>query len=136
MRLCDAIRKGCEGTYQIDDFKDMCGGFCSIGTGVYGAGFINIRGRGEDTFIPLINDFSLTLFPVLATQQKCPLCFYESRLINIISHLNYNKTGSYKGKHYWTREAIADWIELNFESGARLSEPEVREEEEVVCLTK
>lgn len=47
-------------------------------------------------------------FSILDVPAQCPQCTYKApRLEQVIAHLNDD--------HLWTREAIADWLELEIE---------------------
>lgn len=128
MRLCDAIRDGSKKTKPIyRKYIDFECGACAVGAAAIGLGLSKVGNGfiGSDTS-KLISD----MFPFL---KVCPVCKikvsafhfgtanYYGDSSNIISHIYES--------HLWTREAIADWIEREFESGARLSNREVQDEQ-------
>ena len=123
MRLCDAIRKGCEVTRAIKGhyLDDGCGA-CAVGSIAVALGLARIgQGYIGSSASKTISD----MFPFI---KKCPVCHsnefgyskHYGLASNVISHIYES--------HNWTREAIADWIEREFESGARLTDPESKDE--------
>lgn len=92
MRLSQAIRKGCEGTYQITgDFSDGANGYCVMGAA--------LKGLNGDYLFDKVNevadyDSMRVLFPILKRDGKI-----DTRDLWI------------KNDNGWTRERIADWVE-------------------------
>lgn len=123
IRLCDAIRKGCEGTRQdYESFGSLEQGSCCA----TGAARIILGGHS----------FIYEMHPTLQILVDSPPVNMEVPLYK--RHCNHIKTN---GKHpvfavinhmndclHISREAIADWIEREFESSARLTEPESKDE--------
>lgn len=110
MKLSDAIRKGCEGTGQEFGNYFGIGTSCALGAALVGA-------TGGNHLLHLSETIILKVVGVENFETPCPYekCLYEHKsLAFIVSHLNDH--------HKWTREAIADWVEREFESGARLAE--------------
>lgn len=97
MKLSEAIRRGCEGTYQIfhmaEDFK---GGFCAAGAARLGFG----KSLNDVAEFRIFDDAT------------CPACagnkhnwsnpVMKPACTNLIPHLN--------DMHRWTREEIADYV--------------------------
>ena len=119
MRLCDAIRIGCDGTRQSPYYFDPGGNgaCCAIGAASIAVG---LRTRESDFLGHKNREKLFNIFPILRIIVKSPVSTYTEQLESIISSLNTRG---------WTREAIADWIEREFESGARLTNHEVKEEQ-------
>jgi hypothetical protein len=126
MRLCEAIRKGCEAlpVQAVGDYfskKTTLSGVetsaCALGAAVYSL-------LGEEVFcVEDLHSFTALLrakFEVLEHETiKCPgdeKCDYDKRpafkkkhrLMGLIIHLNDD--------HLWTREQIADLIERHYEN--------------------
>ena len=121
MRLCDAIRKGCEGTYQSMTYFDGNGGCCAIGAVAIALGDKDKNSRylglGDNEALGSIRK----KLPILEKDTKYPIAPFDVLPLYIqISALN-----THAG---WTREAIADWVEKEFESSARLTDPESKDE--------
>lgn len=92
MKLSEAIRLGSMlGPQVFDGLFDGNGGACAIGAAYLAIG--QITGPLRDHF-PWASHMT----------NQCPACPHRG-LINgaVVAHLNDH--------HYWTREAIADWIE-------------------------
>ena len=112
MRLSQAIREGCKGTYQVYyTMSDGKGGFCAAGSAEKALMEVNSR----------INDF----IKFLRQPINCPVCTYSRTIDTTIPHLN--------DFHRWTREAIADWVSTL--EGAELVESVTQEKEVVLVNT-
>ena len=111
MKLSEAIRNGCEGTYQIfGSSKDGKGGFCALGAA--GQYCLKIDGGMTGSFYQRVRN--LLTMPVTV----CPVCQATSMKSNsfgikytqifvgiggVIMHLNDD--------HKMSREAIAEFVE-------------------------
>lgn len=97
MRLSDAIRLGAMLRPQTREDYFADGGSCALG-----AAFEAAKGytRSEQmNFVECIE------FPILGVPASCPVCNRdtEDEAASVVVHLN--------DRHFWTREAIADWVE-------------------------
>lgn len=101
MKLSDAIRKGCE-MRPKQAFHSLYGTgdeSCVIGAARDGLGM------GSDDSI--CKHFER----IMKQSNRCPSCAGWSPMYSLITdHLN--------DRHRWSREAIADWIEKNYEVSA------------------
>ena len=120
MRLCDAIRKGCEGNNKIIKFISFGNDCCVMGAVLKSCGLA-------------MNYLSYELlakrFPFLLLQAVSPVKELD---IKNVDYFGENSVGSImialNNRTDWSRERIADWIEREFESSARLTEPESKDE--------
>lgn len=106
MRLSEAIRLGATMKPQaFDDFYDDSSheASCALGAAADAIGMTIGTDDGDEIEWP---DEWMRVFRA-TNRGRCPAC--NKKLINLdpIPHLNDD--------HRWTREQIADWIELNFE---------------------
>lgn len=117
MKLSDAIREGSKNTKQC--FNSFFGrneneSNCAMGAAAVGCGFDlknNKRARLLWDLFPTLNSFQHLL---IRTNDRCFKCGYEGKVADIIMHLN--------DQHQVSREAIAEWVEATFETGAQLVE--------------
>lgn len=119
MRLGDLLRKGCEGTTQAFKNYGNNTSLCALGAIFKGAGGIfETDQRGK---INSIGGVDAVYFRMSLTAAKCPACAFDAAVNTIIPHLNDN--------HRWSREAIAEWLDVMEpnEEGARVIEREVEE---------
>ncbi len=115
MRLSEAIRLGAamkpQGFNGLDIDRTCALRAATEAVGIKdNSGFINYRKLSE-------------MFDVLGKPSKCPVCSADSQYIDILESIVYHLNDG----HRWTREHIADWIELNHEP---LPEPTPVEEQE------
>ena len=104
--MSEAIRRGCQGTYQVRGrFRDYKGGTCALGAALDGS-------NSKTDFNYILNRIA---------ERECPVCGVIHQMA-MIPTLNDD--------HGWTREAIADWVESieNQLEQARLTSPETRVE--------
>ena len=99
MKLSEAMRKGCVGTRQIfGDYTDHNGGLCAVGAALHAVGC-----PASD-----MCEIATGIFPILSKNGVNPVNGHQHSLGSLIVRLNDN--------HEWSREAIADWVALNFEN--------------------
>ena len=83
---------------------------CALGAASVAKGVEHLTRASNRTFIDTLERF----WPVLKTQQICPVCDLKTDLWSILdTHLGaspYGETHQYEYGHGWTREAIADWV--------------------------
>ncbi len=98
MRLSEAIRLGATLRPQAfgNYFKD--GGSCALGAATEALGFRSDE-YAVQIYAALIDKFDDVYCP------GCPDCGQSFRNLRMISHFNDD--------HRWTRERIADWVELH-----------------------
>mgnify|MGYP001594985193 CR=1 FL=1 len=117
MKLSEAIRLGAAISPQtFYTLRNRLGGTCALGSAAAASGISLIKAESEicATLRHMYPDLDY-IIPI------CPVCLVRHisvgvvgeivscKCIDIIIHLN--------DIHKWTREQIADWIEIQFESG-------------------
>ena len=115
MRFSEAVRLGALMHPQsFGGMRDSKGGTCALGSALDAIGALTSKAGGPgamDDFIRI-----MTIWPALGKRAAVPCpagCslskhFEANRTTAMVWHLN--------DRHSWTREAIADWYELTFES--------------------
>jgi hypothetical protein len=105
MKLSEAIRLGATmkpqafyGLASVDGLRT-----CAMGAAYDAVGMLQITESGEAKIqIPV----GFKRWEIMDMQAKCPACGCLFAVVNAVMHLNDSPN------HRWTREMIADWVEL------------------------
>lgn len=101
MRLSEAIRLGatmtrqCFGDLHDDEFTSTC----AFGAAWDAIGLLRVSEATRRLGFPLAWEW------IKSTHLSCPKCEFSDSICGIVMHLNDD--------HHWTREHIADFVELH-----------------------
>jgi hypothetical protein len=119
MTLADAIKKGamqraqCRGWwFEFLSPMELAGPRSCVMGAAYEGAFGPPPMRGAVAVITTLRDELEAAFPELRERATCPVCEMSSRALgSLLIHLN--------DEEKWTREAIADWLDLRAAAQAR-----------------